>query len=37
LVNHSTSGYASFIPSITSLIMPKLDRKCCLIVFWGRC
>jgi nuclear pore complex protein Nup155 len=28
LVNHSTSGYSSFIPSITSLIMPKLDRKC---------
>ncbi|EUC66071.1 Non-repetitive/WGA-negative nucleoporin carboxy-terminal protein, partial [Rhizoctonia solani AG-3 Rhs1AP] len=27
LVNHSTSGYASFIPSITSLIMPKLDQS----------
>ena len=27
IVNHSTSGYASFIPSLANMIMPKLDRK----------
>ncbi|KEP53232.1 non-repetitive/WGA-negative nucleoporin carboxy-terminal protein [Rhizoctonia solani 123E] len=32
LVNHSTSGYASFIPSITSLIMPKLDQRLLVLV-----
>ncbi|CAE6471332.1 unnamed protein product [Rhizoctonia solani] len=32
LVNHSTSGYASFIPSITSLIVPKLDQRLLVLV-----
>lgn len=27
IVNHSTSGYASFIPSLANMIMPKLDRR----------
>lgn len=27
IVNHSTSGYASFIPSLANMILPKLDRE----------
>lgn len=27
IVNHSAGGYSNFIPSLTNLIMPKLDRK----------
>ncbi|KAG8684883.1 hypothetical protein FRC09_015089, partial [Ceratobasidium sp. 395] len=32
LVNHSNSGYTNFIPSLTSLIMPKLDHRLLVLV-----
>ncbi|KAG9121064.1 hypothetical protein FRC07_003123, partial [Ceratobasidium sp. 392] len=32
LVNHSTSGYANFIPSLTSLIVSKLDHRLLVLV-----
>ncbi|QRV86756.1 non-repetitive/WGA-negative nucleoporin carboxy-terminal protein [Ceratobasidium sp. AG-Ba] len=32
LVNHSSSGYANFIPSLTSFIMPKLEHRLLVLV-----